>query len=268
MVYKAIGTSPVDWAGKTYPEIKDLAEQDGSILIVPIGSLEQHGPHLPTITDTVLVDAIAHGGAEAAYDNGIPVLVTPPVWTGESAHHLPFGGTASVQSDTLRTILAEISDSTLENGFDTIFLLNGHGGNISTLGVAVTEIGRDHPDAEIMGMTYWDLARGFVEDIRESDTGGMGHAGEFETSLMLYLRPDLLHEDRVTGTRYEKPYSHEGADMFHPGSLTVYRPFSAYTEAGPAGRPELGTKDKGDELYEKLTDAFHDLLDEIHTTTR
>lgn len=267
MDYESIGSSPVDWAGKPYPEIQDLAARDGSILVVPIGSLEQHGPHLPTITDTLLVDAVAHAGAEPAAADGVPVLVTPPIWTGNSAHHLPFGGTASIEPATLQSILKEISDSTLGNGFDTILFINGHGGNVSSLGVAVNDIGRDHPETEVIGITYFELAADFIDDIRESDHGGMGHAGEFETSLMLHIRPKLVQSDLTEGTRYAKPYSYEGGDMFTNSPLTVYRPFSAYSEQGAAGKPELATAEKGAAILDGLGDALCDLLSEIHGAT-
>jgi creatinine amidohydrolase len=81
------------WASQPYGDVVELAERDGSLLVVPVGSLEQHGYHLPVATDTLLVDAVANDAAEAT---DAPVLVSPPVWTGLSPHHLPFGGTPSL----------------------------------------------------------------------------------------------------------------------------------------------------------------------------
>lgn len=268
MVYESIGASPVDWAGKPYPEIVEIAERDGSLLVVPVGSIEQHGPHLPTATDTLLVDAVAHTGAESASAGGVPVLVSPPVWTGNSAHHLPFGGTLSVDTDTLRAALRGVAETTLDNGFDAVLFLNGHGGNVATVGAAVHEIGHDHPTAEIMGLTYFELARAFIDDIRDSRPGGMGHAGEFETSLMLHLRPDLVHSDQIDGTHYTTPYEHEAGDMFASGPLTVHRPFAAYTDRGAAGDPSLATAEKGAELLDRLGDALRDLLGAVHESNQ
>lgn len=264
MVYLGIGNSVVDWAGKPYPEIRDIASTAGSILVVPIGSLEQHGPHLPTCTDTVLVDAVVHAGAETAGNDGVPVLVTPPVWTGHSHHHLPFGGTASITHTTLRTVLREIAATTLEHPFDALVFVNGHGGNIATTQDATAEVGQHHPDVEIIGLTYFPLAAEYVAERRDSEIGGIAHAGELETSLMLHLRPDLVREDRIEGTHYEKPYDREGTDLLEPGTITVYRSFDAYTEKGAAGDPHLASAEKGRDFFEAYDRAFADLLAEIH----
>jgi len=117
MISESLGSSPVEWAGKPYPEIVDIAEQDGSVLVIPVGSLEQHGYHLPTATDTILVDVIAHGGAEQVMDE-LPILVTPPVWTGYSPHHMSFGGTVTADYETLLELLEETAAAALDNSFD------------------------------------------------------------------------------------------------------------------------------------------------------
>ena len=125
------------WLTKPYGEVVDLAAQDGSILLVPVGSLEQHGRHLPTGTDTFLATAAARAGAERV-ESTIPVLRTPPVWTGYSPHHLPFGGTITVEHDTFIDTITEIVASAADNGFDAIVLVNGHGGNKSLLSAAIS----------------------------------------------------------------------------------------------------------------------------------
>lgn len=262
-MYDAIGRSPVEWAGKTAPEVVDIAERDGSMLVVPVASLEQHGPHMPTITDTLLCTAVAQTGAEAAAEDGVPVLLTPPVWTGQSRHHLPFGGTASLDVRTLLSVLEGVADTTLENGFDALLFVNGHGGNINTLGTAVQEVG-EAQDAEVLGLSYFNVAPDLVESVRESDIGGISHAGEMETSMMLHLRPDLVREDRVEATPNEKPYEGESEDLMDSGYLSAGRPFSAYTESGALGRPELATAEKGEAFFEGFRDGFADLLREVH----
>ncbi|MDX1748402.1 MAG: creatininase family protein, partial [Halobacteriales archaeon] len=193
MVYAAIGESDVAWAGMTYPEIRQVAEAAGSILVVPTGSLEQHGRHLPTATDTILADAVATLGAERASAD-LPVIVTPPVWTGFSPHHLPFGGTVTLTVESLLHLLEDVAETAIENGFDALLFVNGHGGNTSVLGAAVSSIGSGNPEVQVLSINYARLAAPFIDEIRESDTGGMSHGGEFETSLMLHLRPELVRE--------------------------------------------------------------------------
>ncbi len=258
-----MGEDPWSFAGKTYSEIAEVAERDGSVLIVPVGSIEQHGHHMPVGTDTILVDAVANLGAERVVDD-VPVLVTPPIWTGYSPHHMGFGGTVTLDHDDLLTVLEGIGESALENGFDALLLLNGHGGNASLISSATSTIGRHHSEVEVLGLTYFQLATEFISDIRESDVGGMGHAGEFETSLMLHLRPDLVREDRLEGTPQDEQYDQAGQDLLVGGPLSVYRTFEKYTESGAIGEPELASAAKGEEIFENLGEQLSDLLNQIH----
>ncbi|WP_129116335.1 creatininase family protein [Halegenticoccus tardaugens] len=256
--------SPVAWMSKSYPDIVDTAEEDGSMVIVPVGSTEQHGHHLPVSTDTLLVESVAHAGA-AQVRGSVPVLVMPTVWSGRSPHHLPFGGTISLRTTTLLSTLSEIADTALENGFDALLFLNGHGGNMSVVSDGVTEVGDRHPDREILGLTYFHLAETVIDDIRESDPGGISHGGELETSLMLHVHPELVERDRITGTRRDEPYELGRQDLFVDGPLAVYRTFDEYSQSGAIGAPELATADKGRQLFEHLQSELGDLLCEIHT---
>jgi creatinine amidohydrolase len=257
--------SPVAWATKPYSEIREVADCDGSIAVVPVGSVEQHGHHMPVATDSILAAALGTGGAERAM-NDVPVLVTPPVWTGYSPHHLSFGGTVTVEHETLRTLLEDVADSVLSSNFDALLLLNGHGGNAALIKSATSTVGKAHPEAEILGLTYFDLAEPFADEIRESDPGGMAHGGEFETSLLLHLYPDLVGENR-DGSMPEEPYDESPVDLFDSGPLSVYRPFSTYSESGAIGAPELASAEKGAQLYERIADELADLLRDVHRNT-
>lgn len=265
MVYECIGANSIEWTANTYQDIQDIAGEAGSIIVVPVGSIEQHGPHLPTSTDTILATAVAEESAQTATEeNDVPVLVLPPVWTGHSHHHLPFGGTASAEIDTLRSILFDVANTTLQNGFDVFVMVNGHGGNRATITNATAEIGQHQPEVEVMGLSYFTLAGDTVSEHRESDHGGMRHGGELETSLMLYLRPELVDEDNIRGTYGGKPYELESQDLFDSGPLSVYRDFDAYTEEGAAGSPELATKDKGEQFFAAYREEFTEFLTTAH----
>ncbi len=252
------------WATRPYGEIVDLAARDGSLLVVPVGSLEQHGYHLPTATDTLLADAVAHGAAGAA---GAPVLVTPPVWTGLSPHHLPLGGTVSLEREPLAALLEEVADTALENGFDALLFLNGHGGNAALVDTVAVSVGAEHPDAEVSALTYFTLAADVADEIRDSEVGGTGHGGEFETSLVLHLYPDLVDMDRAEGTMMDEPYDRVRQDLFVGGSVSVYRPFTDYSESGVIGDPTLATAEKGERLFEHLCAELAVLYEAIHEHT-
>lgn len=263
MTHDALGDGGHSWINRTYEEVRETAERDGSVLVLPVGSIEQHGHHLPVGTDTILVSAVADLAADRVADS-VPLVVAPPVWTGYSPHHMPFGGTITLSHDTFQDVLVETVDSALENGFDAVLLLNGHGGNASIVSSTTSVVGTDHPDVEALGLTYFTLAESFIDDIRDSDVGGMAHGGEFETSLMLHLRPDLVRRDRLEGTYMDEPYEHGGKDLLEGGPLSVYRPFDEYTESGAIGDPALASAEKGAEIYERLGDEMEDILTEIH----
>lgn len=267
MVHESLGSGAAEWAGKTYSEIADVGERDGSILVVPVGSVEQHGHHLPVATDTILVDAVADLGVDRL-DDDVPILRTPPVWSGFSPHHMAFGGTVTLEFDVMMDVLENVAESALDNGFDALVLINGHGGNGPLISGAVSTIGQEHPDVEVLGLTYFELAAGFIDEIRESGVGGMSHGGEFETSLMMALRPDLVDEDTIDAPPLEEPYDHGTKDLLEVGPLAVYRGFEEYSHTGAIGEPELATAEKGERIYDLLGEELEELLEDVHEQNR
>lgn len=149
-----------------------------------------------------------------------------------------------------------------------MLFLNGHGGNKPVVGTAVSKIGEEFPDAQILGVTYFDLAAPFVDEIRDSDRGGMAHGGEFETSLVLHLRPDLVRMERADAEHLDEPYDRATGDMFDAGPLSVYRSFREYSESGAVGDPSLASAEKGEELYDRLGREIEALLVAIYEHNR
>lgn len=267
-MYESLGIGRSDWAGMTYPEIVDTAQTDGSVFVIPVGSIEQHGHHLPVGTDTILADAVARMGAERITPE-IPILVTPTLWSGFSPHHTPFGGTLTADFRTLLTALEDVATAGLDNGFDAVLFLNGHGGNASLIDAATSTVGTRH-DAQVLGLTYFELATAFIDEIRDSDVGGMAHGGEFETSLMYHLRPDLVRDGdgEMDATYWEEPYERGSKDLLEGGPLSVYRTFDEYSESGAIGDPGLASAEKGEAIYERLGDELEAVLRAIHEHNR
>lgn len=259
--------STVTWEHLPADAIADIGEAAGSIALLPIGSTEQHGNHLPVFTDTLLVEAMARLGAQRVAAD-LPVIVTPTLWTGFSPHHLPFGGTITVGFETLLHTLEDVAASVLDNGFDAVLIVNGHGGNAALISAATSTIGNDHPAAQLLSVTYFKLAEPFIDEIRDSDLGGMSHGGEFETALMLHLHPDLVDLDAAVADYLDEPYSHGIDDMMAGGPLGVYRGFDEYSESGAIGDPGLATAEKGGAIYENLGDELEAILREIHDHVR
>jgi creatinine amidohydrolase len=251
--------SSVAWAAQTRIEIRKTGAKEGSVVIIPVGSIEQHGYHLPVATDTLLADAVAHQGAERVADD-VPVLVTPPIWSGYSPHQMSLGGTLTIELDHMLELLEDVAEAALDNGFDGVCFVNGHGGNSSIIDNAVSIVGSNHPECEITGLTYFELATPFIDEIRESDIGGMAHGGEFETSLMLHLYPDLVREGDAVGEYLDEPYDRGTTDLLAGGSLSTYRPFEEYSASGAIGDPAVANAEKGVELLDRLSDELGDVL--------
>ncbi|MFN8678102.1 MAG: creatininase family protein [Thermomicrobiales bacterium] len=163
----------------------------GALAVVPVAATEQHGPHLPLGTDTFLVEAVARQAAALAATE-IDVLVTPTLAIGASHHHFPFGGTLSLASETYYRAVRDLVVSLIRDGFQRIFVINGHGGNHELIQVVVRDLVLEY-DANLAAASYWDLARAALDEHAPEVTGRLpGHAGYFETAMLMAIRPDLV----------------------------------------------------------------------------
>jgi creatinine amidohydrolase len=169
-------------------ELRSMAPS--ALAVIPIGATEQHGPHLATGMDYFTVEAIAREAAALA-GTETDLVVAPALPFGSSHHHLVFGGTLSFTSETYRRILYELVESLVTDGFTRIFLLNGHGGNHELAQLAVRDIVLRYPVRAAAG-SYWNMAWGDLVAAGVEPGRLPGHAGEFETSIMMSLRPDLV----------------------------------------------------------------------------
>ena len=166
-----------------------------ALAVFPVGALEQHGPHLPVGTDDFGVEHIARGAAAAAAAH-LPVVVTPTLPFGCSPHHLPFGGTMSLGTETYYRAIYDLAESLIIGGFQRIFILNGHGGNHELVQLVARDLALKHP-ASLAAASYWTIAWEALMAEQAHVPGRVpGHAGHFETSLMMALRPELVREPR------------------------------------------------------------------------
>ena len=232
-------TIEVEWARMSAPELRAIAARHGALAVLPVGSLEQHGPHLPVITDTASASAAAIRGARLVA-NDTPVAVLPGLWLGMSEHHLPFGGTISIDYDAYQAILRSVVRSLKALGFARLLIVNGHGGNVDPLAVAARELAVTY-DIPIIVTTPWYLAPKEVEAIFETDTGPR-HACEGETSVMLAIAGDIVQADKFEEAMQQAP---ERINV-PPG----FSRFFSFSERAPVtgtwGDPRKATKDKGE----------------------
>src|SRR5215217_7914572 len=140
------------FAEMTFPQLRNVP-RDGSVVLMPIAACEQHSHHLPVITDTVLVTGVADGVEKALPDN---VLLLPTLWLGASHHHLRFGATLSAGVDVHVSVLCELVEPLLADGHQRLLILNGHGGNIDTMQMALRRLQPRYAQRVLAAASYWD----------------------------------------------------------------------------------------------------------------
>jgi creatinine amidohydrolase len=247
-------TTEVDWTRLTAPEIRALAARGNALAVLPVGSLEQHGPHLPVITDTRTAWEISIRAARIAAAS-MPVLVLPGMWTGMSEHHLPFGGTISLNFSEFRGVLAGVVRSLRAIAFGRLLIVNGHGGNIEPLAVAARELGVEH-GLPVVSTTPWFIAAKQVAELMETASGPQ-HACEAETSVMLAMVPDLVRTDKLEEAMRQAP---PPAGSRREG----FSRFWSFAERAPVtgvrGDPRPATAAKGEKMLDAMAAALAEAM--------
>ena len=221
------------FAEMTFPELRQVP-RDTTLVLVPIAACEQHSRHLATFTDTVLVTGVADG-----VEQRLPrqVLQLPTLWFGASGHHLRFGATLSAEVDTHVQMLCDLLTPLLDDGYQRLLILNGHGGNIDPMQMALRRLQPRYRERQLSAASYWDLAQKELAALAEGGRKTMGHACEFETSMMLLLRPDLVRRDQIK----DDPLTEDPALR----GLYLSEDMHQRTDHGAVGYPELATAEKG-----------------------
>jgi creatinine amidohydrolase len=247
----------------TYIDIKKDAKD--KVIVLPLGAIEQHGPHLSVATDTDIVTQVALQ-AEKKLTND--VIVCPTLSFGSSHHHLHFGA-LSISIATYTNVLVELVESLLENGFRRIILLNGHGGNITPARQALAILSNRY-DASLQPnialATYWELAGRIFSGAPPMETPALSHACEYETSLMLHLYPNKVMTDKIE--RSKRPDSNgyipwEDDEPYK--GVTMVKRTEFISSNGSSGEPQLGSAEKGAHLFEHAVSALVEFISSFKT---
>jgi len=254
----------LNWAENTSPTLGRIVEDD-PIVVIPVGSVEQHGQHLPVGTDSFAAEAVVHRAA-AHWSGPKPLLLLPTVWTGLSPHHMGLPGSITLRSETFISVLEDVCASLLQNGVRRIVLLNGHGGNISAMDVALTRLGESSLDTErVVALTYWHLVASRSAELRESRPGGTGHAGEFETSLMLALREGEVELGEAETVYPVLPSGYLSTDLFEGAPARRFIRFDRLSKTGTLGDPSLASAQKGNRILEVCSEELAAFLVNFQT---
>jgi len=243
----------IEWMKLTAEELRERAAGN-ALVIVPIASLEQHGPHLATGVDIVLGSNVALETGRRLVDRGETVVVTPCVWTGLAEHHMAFGGTVTLDYAAFAGVLRGIVRSAARHGFKRVMLLNGHGGNAEAVGVAATEFSMEF-GIRVGGGTYWHVVPEVIGPLLERQSGLM-HACEAETSLMMHLSPSSVRTERLSEAHGPGSTRVEG----QPPGLLMRRSFKALSPSGVVGDARVASAAKGEKLLAAISEKLAETL--------
>jgi len=219
----------VFWQEMRRTEFEEAAAA-GAVVVIPMGSTEQHGLHLPVNTDIYNAQSIAARAAQMVEE--FPVIVAPPIWSGLSPHHMRFPGTITLSFETVVNFLTDVCSSIAAHGFKKIILLNGHGGNVAIVNAICNLKLKYEDELQVLPLTYWQTIPEAMNEISEVDGGSIGHAGEMETSLELFLQEELVDKSQMVAA------------------------------PGVGGDPTAGTKEKGERIVEAASKKLAEIIRE------
>lgn len=251
----------------TWQEVQErLKETD--IALIPAGSTEEHGPHLPVNNDTFTAFELAKGAAEMAYDK-VKTVVVPAIPYGLTS--LGYPGTITLSRETLITLYKEVAKSLIQGGFKKIIFVNGHGGNIMPLHIAISEI-QGETGAFVALVQYWELGYNLIMEILETEGKIFGHAGEMETSISWALGQRVLEDKRGRGIPPKTPSLEDYTQpIFRPkipihiGVLDpkVWDWLTPEKSNGIIGDATLASKEKGEKMLQFVLNIFVEFLERI-----
>jgi creatinine amidohydrolase len=236
----------------------------GKVILIPIGHTEQHGCHLPLCVDTVIIDSIARGVTTRVPTRNYALPVMP---YGVSTHRASFAATMNAGGRAFEDFWVAVIDILVSRGFDRFYFMSGHGGNSSFLVNVVKYAGERHRRifcATAYLHTSGSIGAAALQKYRTSKIGGMGHAGELETSYMLHLRPDLCRMERVVDEMDFVSTPDYYMDWIEGGALVANPPWDDDTKTGAYGAGSHATAEKGRLWLEAAIAEKIDHVEQIH----
>jgi creatinine amidohydrolase len=231
----------------TWPEARRAALNGGRVVLVPVGAIEQHGPHLPVDLDNRIVTWLCD---EAARRRPDLIMSVPPIHYGFNEHNMGFPGTISVEVENFVNYVYDVCRSFVRQGHTRIVLINGHGSNSMPCALVARKVVNNSEDALAAAINHWSLAADLAAKIRESGKGGMAHACEYETSWYLFMDPDNVQMDKAVPDIIQHQSDFVWVDiMSGDGPVALIDDWSRLSNgSGVEGDPATATAEKG-KLY-------------------
>ncbi len=257
-------------AEMTWPEAREAAREN-RVAVIPVGTIEDHGYHLPLDTDVLLCSEVARRGCALVSED---VVLVPAVNHGYSPHHMDFPGTISISGETFTRYMLDVTRSLAHHGFQRILLLNGHGSNRPFLQMVARTTTVETP-AFCVAVSHWDLVplKQVANELREGPVpGSMAHACELETSMYLAIRPDLVQMDKAVDEVLRTNSDYFWGDLVGSGgrrsSAGWIDWWSALTTSGVLGTPTLASREKGEQMLTAAARGLAELVLEVKNWQR
>jgi len=254
------------WADMTWPDLEKVGP--GTAILWPVASCEQHGYHLPVFTDSYIVSALGDEIEQKLPDR---VLLLPTLWLGASHHHRFFPGALSLPETLYMQVLQRVLECLIDSPVcapgkvKRIFLLNAHGGNMYPGQAVLSEVAwkfRHRPEVIVAFGSYWVTSDEAMRSA-QLETSVLTHACEYETSLVLAIRGELVHMDRAVAYDVNWKNTRFTPDASRPSKVVVAAPFHARSANGALGSPELASQEKGERLLRAVSDDLVQFMDEF-----
>jgi creatinine amidohydrolase len=245
----------------SWTEIAELPDRENTVIVLPTGATEQHGPHLPCAVDSVISAGVV-GHALARLPASVPAYAMAPITYGKSEEHLHFPGTMTLSGETLLATMNEIGESVYRAGFRKLLIVNGHGGQPQVMEMAARELRLRHGDFIVVPSFTWRVPHVASQYLSEREKKLAMHAGHAETALMLALAPDTVRMDRAV-TNYPPEFP---STLLSPDG----RPACAWSarDFGPSGiigDPLPATAAQGQAILDSLAQSWAQAITELHT---
>jgi creatinine amidohydrolase len=239
-------------AKMTWPDVNE-AVRAGRVVLIPVGAMEQHGPHLPIDTDVLIPTTLCERAAAQASDLFVTAL---PIPYGYNEHNMEFPGTVHIEWDHFVNYCTDVAKSFARMGFRHILLVNGHGSNANLLETAARLVTMRTP-AKCASVSWFSLGTEEIRRLRQSEMpGGMSHGCELETSVYLHIAPQDVRRDQIQKEIWNSRSRYFAWDLMAPSPVRFISERSTTSHSGVRGDPTVATPEKGERIAQAVVDAL------------
>ncbi len=251
----------------TWLEMKEvIANKPQPVVAIPFGAVEDHGLHLPISTDNDILSAILE---EAAQESNGDLLLTPTIPFGLDEHHMDFPGTIAVDMETCLAYVSQVAISVARHGFTHILIVNGHGSNHPIVDLAarkcVLETNAVCAATTVNAAVDPAIVQDVIDEHRKGGPGSIGHAGEYETSMMLHIHPELVQMENAQRDIAQIKLKHFNWDHPEPSLYSWQDYWSSMSKDGVCGDATVATSEFGQKLFETTVTRFVELVREFRS---